>query len=341
MCVWCAYSGKRQAADVLIECGERIEGLWSGFYTGLVTCDDRGMHCGKVAGWSKFWHEQYDAKDFPGNYGLWHSRTNSGGDYKWAHPFVGNQGIAAMVSQGNSGVFAKDDAEHFRLADALLKEGMRFSSASPVLEWRKNYPALSDGTQIHISDMVVQIIEQEYIRTANPIESIRHAMETVREEATNVVIFRDRPGVLFFGTTSQHIVATRFADGVALAITSLAFGKPAPRCTEMPENSIGFIEPGRMHVEKLSPVFDDVDETMPEDILVSVREFLEKNGPSTVPQICDGVIKPAMGTGFVPRSTVTYRCLQTLMENNKIRIQPCTIVNPLGIEGRADKIVLN
>ena len=45
MCVWCAYSGKRQAADVLIECGERIEGLWSGFYTGLVTCDDRGMHC--------------------------------------------------------------------------------------------------------------------------------------------------------------------------------------------------------------------------------------------------------------------------------------------------------
>ena len=340
MCVWCAYSGKRRAAEILTTCGERIEGLWSGFYTGLVTCDDDGLHCGKVAGWSKFWHEKFDTNDFPGTFGLWHSRTNSGGDYRWAHPFVGNSGIAAMVSQGNSGVFAGHDAEHIKLADELLRNGMRFSSASPVLGWRKNYPTLSDGTQIHISDMVIQIIEQEYLRSGNPIDAIRHAMETIREEATNVVIFKDRPGVLYFGTTSQHIVAARHEDGVMLAITSLAFGKPHPRCTEMPENSVGFIEPGRLHVEHLSPVFDNIDEHLPENILVSVRKFLEENGPSTVPQICDGVIKPAMGTGFVPRSTVTYRCLETLMENNKIRIIPQTYVNSEGIEGRADRIAL-
>ena len=340
MCVWCAYSGKRQAAEILTECGERIEGLWSGFYTGLVTGDEAGLHCGKVAGWSKFWHEKYRVEDFHGTYGLWHSRTNSGGDYKWAHPFVGNLGIAAMVSQGNSGVFAGHDADHIKVAEKYFQEGMRFSSASPTLEWRKNYPALSDGSQIHVSDLVIQLIEQEYVRTGNPLDSIRHAMELIKEEATNVVIFRDRPGVLFFGTTSQHIVAARYKDGVALAITSLAFGKPTPRCTELPENSVGYIEPGKLVVEKLSPDFDAVDETMPENILVSVREFLEKNGPSTVPQICDGVIKPAMGMGFVPRSTVTYRCLQTLMENNKIRIELCTFVNPEGIEGRADKIAL-
>ena len=159
MCVWCAYSGKRQAAEILTECGERIEGLWSGFYTGLVTGDETGLHCGKVAGWSKFWHEKFRVEDFHGTYGLWHSRTNSGGDYRWAHPFVGNLGIAAMVSQGSSGVFANLNADRYKIAETLLKEGTRFSSASPILEWRKNYPALSDGTQIHIADMAMQLIE--------------------------------------------------------------------------------------------------------------------------------------------------------------------------------------
>ena len=340
MCVWCAYSGKKPAAEILTKCGERMEGLWSGFYTGLVTCDGDGFHSGKVAGWSKFWHGKYDERDFNGTCGLWHSRTNSGGDYRWAHPFLGNDGLTAMVSQGNSGVFAGHDADHIQLAEELLQKGMKFSSASPVLEWRKNYPALSDGTQIHVSDLVMQLIEQEYERTGEPIESIRRVMETVKEEATNIVLFKDRPGVLFFATTSQHIVATRYEDGVALAITSLAFGKPHPKCTELPENSVGFIEPGRMYVEKLSSEFDDIDEHIPENILSSMRSYLEKNGPCTVPQLCDGVVKPAMGTGFVPRAAVTYRCLETLMENNKIAIIPETLVNPEGIEGRMDKIAL-
>ena len=340
MCVWCAYSGKRQAAEILSECGERMEGLWSGYFTGLVTGDEAGLHCGKVAGWSKFWHEKYRVEDFHGTYGLWHSRTNSGGDYRWAHPFVGNFGIAAMVSQGNSGVFAGHDAEHMKIAEKFFQEGMRFSSASPTLEWRKNYPALSDGTQIHVSDLVMQIIEQEYVRTGNPIGSIRHAMELIREEATIVVVFRDRPGELFFATTSQHIVAARYKDGVVLAITSLAFGTPSPRCTELPENSIGCLSPGRLVVEKLSPVFDDIDETMPQGILAAARKFLMDNGPSTVPQLCDGVVRPAMGNGFVPRSTVTYRCLEALMANDEIEIIPDVSVNPDGIEGRMDRIVL-
>ncbi len=340
MCVWCAYSGKRQAAEILTECGERIEGLWSGFYTGLVTGDEMGLHCGKVAGWSKFWHEKYRVEDFHGTYGLWHSRTNSGGDYRWAHPFVGNEGIAAMVSQGNSGVFAGHDADHIAIAEKYFQDGMRFSSASPTLEWRKNYPSLSDGTQIHVSDLVIQLIEQEYVRTGNPLDSIRHAMELIKEEATNIVIFRDRPGVLFFGTTSQHIVAARYKDGVALAITSLAFGTPAPRCTELPENSVGYIEPGRLVVEKLSSDFDGIDETIPQGILSAARKFLKDNGPSTVPQLCDGVVRPAMGNGFVPRSTVTYRCLEALMGNDEITITPDVYTNPEGIVSRAAKIAL-
>ena len=340
MCVWCAYSGDRPAAEILTACGERIEGLWSGFFTGLVTCDGAQLHCGKVTGWSRFWHERHDLSDFPGTCGLWHSRTNSGGDQRWAHPFLGSQGLVAMVGQGSPGVFAGSEDEHAQIAEGLLAKGVRFPSASPVLKGRKNYPALSDGTQVHVSDLVVQVIEREYVRTNDPVAAIRHAMESIREEATNVVIFKDRPGMLFYGTTSQRVVAARYEGGVALAITSLAFGQPRLRCTELPENSVGCIAPGRLSIEKLSPLFDDVDENLPENGLPAVLSVLRKNGPCSLAELCDKAIAPLMGAGFTLRATATYRCLETLVENNQVRILPQTGVNRDGGEGRADMIAL-
>jgi len=340
MCVWVAYTGKQQAAPILTECGERIEGLWSGFYTGLVTCDEAGLHCGKVAGWSKYWHEAYKESDFPGCTGLWHSRTNSGGDHRWAHPFVGNAGVVGMVSQGNAGVFADRDAEHFQMANQALKAGMSFPSAAPVLEGRKAYPTMDDGTQIHISDFVAQLIEQHYLQHGEPLAAIRHAMESIREEATNVVIFRDRPGKLYFGTTSQHLVAARFREGVALSITDLAFGQPCPRTTELPENSVGYIAPGQLYVETLSPLFASIDETMPAGLLTAARQFLAEHGPATLAELCDKVVRPRLGTGLVIRSTITYRVLQSLGLNGDVAIQPRVVPGRSGFPGRSDLIVL-
>lgn len=340
MCVWCAYTGKRRAAPILTECGERIEGLWSGFYTGLVTADEAGLHYGKVTSWSKAWHAKYSPDQFSGTFGLWHSRTNSGGDERWAHPFIGNEGVAAMVSQGNAGVFAGRDAEHMQIAEKMLGEGIKFSSASPVLEWRKSYPALSDNTQIHISDLVIQIIEQQYLKTKDPLASIRFAMETVQEEATNVVIFRDRPGVLYFGTSTQRIVAAEYADGIALSINSLAFGKPMAKCIELPQNCLGCISPYKMEIEKLSPVFDSIEKTIPEGLMTSVRDFLRKNGPSTLAQICDNAIKPLMKTSFAPRSAFSHKCVEELAANGEITITPNVIIGGDGVEGRSDLISL-
>jgi hypothetical protein len=50
--------------------------------------------------------EKFDLKNYPGRAGLFHSRTNSGGDDAWGHPFVGTNKKAAIVSQGNDGVFS-------------------------------------------------------------------------------------------------------------------------------------------------------------------------------------------------------------------------------------------
>ena len=89
MCVWCAYAGDQQAAPLLWESLRKIEGLWGGYYTGLVTMDENGLHWEKCVGCTEVWQKQFQLKDFPGCAGLAHSRTPSGGDEHRAHPFVG------------------------------------------------------------------------------------------------------------------------------------------------------------------------------------------------------------------------------------------------------------
>ena len=113
MCVWSAYTGKKSAAPFLIDSLGRIEGIWGGFYTGLVTNDNGVLRMGKVIGNLRVWQEKYSAKDFPGFSGLIHSRTNSGGDERWGHPFVGSSGKVAIISQGCGGLFAGESNPKF------------------------------------------------------------------------------------------------------------------------------------------------------------------------------------------------------------------------------------
>ena len=60
MCVWSAYTGKKAAAPIIWESLKSIEGLWAGFYTGLVTCHDGKLHMGKVWGNTDVWSGKFE-----------------------------------------------------------------------------------------------------------------------------------------------------------------------------------------------------------------------------------------------------------------------------------------
>ena len=308
MCVWCAYTGKKTAAPILDKMGKRIEGLWSGYYTGMVTQEGNGLKMEKVAGCSRFWDEKYSVSDFHGTCGLWHSRTNSGGIWKYGYH----------------------------------REGMRFTTEDEP--YGRKYCVLENGKQIHVSDFVTQLTEKEYIRTGNPLESIRFALTQFQEEASSIMIFKDFPGRIFFATTSQRIVIANYEDGIALSITALAFGNNTPRFTEIPVNSVGYVDSTTLHVEKMSPQFDNTYDIIPNGCAAAMRKYLEEHGPSLLAHICDNAIVPLFPEGLNAlkiRALSTYRALETLYFNGKIEIIPEESQNPENkIIGRADKIKL-
>ena len=342
MCVWCAYTGKKEAAPILDKMGKRIEGLWSGFYSGMVTQESDGLKMAKVAGCTRFWDERNSVHDFHGTCGLWHSRTNSGGSWRYGHPFVGVRGLVAAVSQGSPGYFASRDPLHLEMIRKFHREGMQFTTEQEP--YGGKYYVLDNGKQIHVSDFVTQLTEKEYLRTGNPVESIRLALTQFQEEASCIMVFRDIPRRIFFATTSQRIIAAKYADGIALSITALAFGHNAPSFTEIPMNSVGYVDEDTLHVGKLSPQFDNIYDTIPDGCAAAMRGFLERQGPASMPQVCDKAIAPLFPKELnAPKVTAsaTYKALETLYFNNKIEIIPEEAQNPVNkIIGRADKIKL-
>jgi glucosamine 6-phosphate synthetase-like amidotransferase/phosphosugar isomerase protein len=92
MCEMCGYVGrKKAAAPILLEYGKRVEGLWSGYITGIGVQDaDGSLEMKKTLGYSKYWEEKFDASAMKGTVGFFHSRTGAAkgvGHERYGHPY--------------------------------------------------------------------------------------------------------------------------------------------------------------------------------------------------------------------------------------------------------------
>ena len=214
-----------------------------------------------------------------------------------------------------------------------LREGMTFASESEPLG--NIACTLENGRQVHCSDFVAQLVEKEFLRSGDPIGALRYALTEYQEEADSIVTFLDQPGRIYFATTNQRILTAKYADGIALSITSLAFGHNGPKTTELPVNSVGYIDADTLHIEKLSPLYDNINETMPDGCITAMREYLRKKGPSHLAHICDGAIKPLhTGEGMKCCAVSTYRTLETLYFNGEIELIHHENQNPVnGVTG--------
>ena len=124
MCNIAGYVGKRNAAPILIEMLRRQEGLNGGFYSGLAVHDGEELSYRKVLGDVSALTGATDAESLNGTMGIAHSRTPSGGDASWAHPFVTErEGRAELcyVANGNVGLFSNFKEEQTSIANELMK----------------------------------------------------------------------------------------------------------------------------------------------------------------------------------------------------------------------------
>ena len=100
MCNIAGYIGKRDAAPILTEMMKKQEGFGGGYYTGITTHDGTKLHTAKVIGDMDNFLKETDGYHFPGKMGFLHSRSNSGGDREWGHPFTNAEGTLSYIANG-------------------------------------------------------------------------------------------------------------------------------------------------------------------------------------------------------------------------------------------------
>ena len=335
MCVWSAYSGSKPAAPELWESLKKIEGIWAGYYTGIVTGSEGKLHMGKVLGNTRVWQEKYDLSAFPGTFGLIHSRTNSGGDERWGHPFVGSAGKVALISQGCSGVF-KDRAKTVceKWGNEMLEKGKTFSSG--IFGLPERYPVLSDGAQVHSAEVEVNAVEYWYEKLGDPLEAIKKVSSDTNTESATCFIFADRPGVIGFANCNQRMVYQRTCDGVHLSITTI--GLPDSFGMELPCNCAGLITPDELKLEKLGDRYE-TDTILPRGIIEAALTYIRNTPGCCLANVADFALKPIFPADTLNyRVGAAYRVLETLLSENLVKLVPEERTGGAGAPGTVFKI---
>ena len=243
MCNIAGYVGTKRAAPILIEMMLRQEGYNGGFYTGLATIHDGELYHAKLTGNTRHLIENTNAQELPGTTGIMHSRTNDGGGDAWAHPFIGYRGAKASlayVANGAAGFFAPRLPEYSQKIEELLKQGYQMTRL-PHTD-NKPYQVLSDGSHVHMSDAMCQLILRNMDRGAETVSAMANAFCDMPAEVVALALDPKRPDQIVWARINTPMYVGFAEHGAYLASTPVAF--PGDVYTEpqlLPACSSGYV----------------------------------------------------------------------------------------------------
>ena len=261
MCNVAGYVGDRAAAPIMLDMMERQEGFCGGYYSGIATIAEGKLHYAKVVGDVATLRKQTDAEHLPGTVGIIHSRSKSGGDREWSHPFVDCTGRMAYVANGHDGIF-EDRRDKCGIANKLAAAGHTFRAHAP--EPIGNYPVLSDGSCVHTSDVMCHLVESLVHECGGPIDAMRRAFMTFPAEIAGLVVHADVPECVIASRINQPLMIGRDAEATYIASTAMAFPDSASQwCCAMPTNATAAIHRDRIDVLPFDPPPEKVATVFP------------------------------------------------------------------------------
>lgn len=130
-----------------------------------------------------------EAAKLPGTIGIIHSRSNGGGGDEWAHPFIGGrngEARLAYVANGSVGCFADRKLSFNVISNELLDEGYRLDSRIQIES--DKYQSLHDGSKVHMSDVMAQLIARNLEQGNSGAKAMEAAFCTMPSEIVGLML---------------------------------------------------------------------------------------------------------------------------------------------------------
>ena len=193
MCGIVGYTGKEQAAPILLDGLDKLE--YRGYDSaGIAVFDGENIQWMKARGRLKILREMtHDGQILPGMCGIGHTRWATHGvpSNENAHPHFNETGTIAVVHNGIIENFQK-------LRNRLSEKGYKFSSDTDT-------------------EVVAHLLDNYYKEEGDPLQAIIRTMNRVEGSYALGIIFQDHPGQLYAVRKDSPLITGRAADGNLIA----------------------------------------------------------------------------------------------------------------------------
>lgn len=316
MCNIAGYVGTEPAAPILLDLIRRQEGLAGGFYTGIATIDRGKLHWRKVVGDCERLCAETDAEELPGTIGLAHSRSNSGGDWRWSHPFIACHDSVAYIANGAMGYF--DGRTDTSGAAQRLDAGGHDLTAVADEQIGK-YPSLDGGRSVHVSDVMAHVIESHLEDGREPQDAIRQAFLELPAEIVGLFIAPKHPDQIFTARYTMPMCVTIDETGARIASSPTAFCGRPDWWTWVPPFSTATVSASGLDIAPLEspegPLPDDIGRAAAREAVVAK---LTEDGPTSVGPLLDAVKGYSSRDELIVRYDPVYEVLFELLEEGLI-----------------------
>ncbi len=325
MCNIAGYIGEREAAPILIEMMKRQEGYGGGFYTGIATVDENGrLECVKKVGPTKRLLNLTDAEHLRGRVGIIHSRSGSGGDDLWAHPFVGTGGHVAYVGNGIFG--AQFETPEYKASRNSILQNLAdsgYNCRSRKIGAIGGYPTYANGDGAHDSDAMAQLIARYVDSGLDGAAAAIAAYLEMPSEIVGLTLCDKEPDCVIWARFNQPMLVG-FADhGAYLATTRLAFPDDVREVHILPTMSGGRVYRDRIEtipfdnpICTVAPITDEIFAKAYEAAKAAIGEK-----PRYIGNICD-LVKPFFDAAdCAPEAMLAYEVAAQLTADGLIHTE--------------------
>lgn len=300
------------------------------------------MHNGKiynakVVGGIDCLLSETDVMNFPGNTGIIHSRSKSGGDWHWAHPFYSNDGNLSVVLNGDRGKY-KSICDVDGAAKLLSENGVCFETETDEQGRGGDYGKLPDGKFVHASEVICQLtdyyMKKNNLRTSAALES---AFLYNPGEIVVLALCAGEESGISYAKFNMPMSVARTKDEVFLSSMSLAFPDDRDYISveELPQESSGVITVASSNIHRFkSPLeIGKLTPSMMSKAYDAVLRAFEENETCSVGTLNDAV-RGLWKEKVDLRYPVVYSILDELQKEGSLNIIEKIVPAGRGEDGR-------